>query len=245
MSAARRFHATAAVAGAGLALLLLLPSSATAQRRYHGAQYRYWDFSDGNDLRDVLYYAVPGDWHIQLEYWDFILGDDQFRPEVGVHLRDQRRSVYTVQYRLEYHLDSPDFTQHRFWLGTDQVLSDHLVGRVEVGTIVHQSATPDDVAMAGFDYYWGSWNFASAAAVYDSRDGGLWTYPMRVRLANEANDWLQFTVAPAEERTLGWAVDAKKSWLRLGLEANDRYDFTNRNNLIFTVGFELPLGRTE
>jgi hypothetical protein len=30
--------------------------------------------------------------------------------------------------------------------------------------------------------------------------------------------------------------------LRLGIERNNRYDFTHVDNTIFTVGFELPLG---
>jgi len=60
-------------------------------------------FTDHNDLRDVLAYWVPGPFHVTLEYWDFLDSDteDQFRPEVGIHLRDRRQSVYTVQWRHE------------------------------------------------------------------------------------------------------------------------------------------------
>src|SRR6267143_7139556 len=91
-----------------LALLLLAgitlaaPASAATPATV-GAQYRYWSFSNRNDLRDVLAYWVPGPFHVQLEYWDFVDPDtpDQFRPEVGIHLRDRRRSVYTLQWRHE------------------------------------------------------------------------------------------------------------------------------------------------
>jgi hypothetical protein len=227
-----------------LALLLLVgvtlaaPASAAAPATV-GAQFRYWSFSNHNDLRDVLAYWAPGPFHVQLEYWDFVdpETDDQFRPEVGIHLRDRRRSVYTAQWRHEHE-------QERFWLGTDQVLSDHLVGRVEASPIVATDTTLW-VTSLGADYYWRSWNFLSATVIRDPRSDGLWVVPVRVRLATEANDWLQFTVAPASRRTVGWAIDGKKRWLRLGVERNNRYDFTQLDNTIYTVGFELALPAKE
>jgi len=224
-----------------LVLLLVLglawssPAFATPPR-YFGAQARYWVFSDHNDLRDVLAYWVPGPFHVQLEYWDFLDPgtDDQFRPEVGLHLRDARRSVYTVQWRHEHE-------QERFWLGTDQVLGDHVVGRAEISPIVNADST-EWVVDVGADYYWGSWNFLSTTVIRDPRVDGLWVVPVRARLANEANDWFQVTLAPASKRTFGWAVDVKARWLRLGVERNNRYDFTSVDNTIYTVGFERALG---
>ena len=55
------------------------------------------------------------------------------------------------------------------------------------------------------------------------------------------SDWVQATIAPASERTTGWALDGKVRWLRAGVERNSRYDFTNLDNTIFTLGFELNL----
>ncbi len=231
---------------AGLASLLALAMAApavAASRAYHGGQFRYWDFNDSNDLRDMLYYVVPGGWHAQLEYWDFARGDDQLRPELGVHPRDRRRSVYTLAGRAELRPEASDRSQYRFWAGTDQVLSAHLVGRAQGDVIASESFTPQFVGTLGADAYWGSWNFMSASAIHDPRQGGLWTFPVRLRLANEANDWLQLTVAPADRRTIGWAADLKKGWLRLGVERNSRYDFTTRDNVIYTIGFEAPLPR--
>jgi hypothetical protein len=86
----------------------------------------------------------------------------------------------------------------------------------------------------GFDYYWGSWNFASAEVIRDPRGDELWVFPMRARFADEDNDWVQFTLAPATQRTIGWAVDMKVRWLRFGIEQNSRYDFTTRDNIVFT-----------
>jgi hypothetical protein len=215
-------------------VLLAAPAGATPPA-YVGGQFRYWAFSDDNDLRDVLAYWVPGPAHVQLEYWDFVDPgtSDQFRPELGIHLRDRRRSVYTLQWRHERR-------QERFWLGTDQVLADHVVGRAELSPIVADNSTLW-VESLGADYYWGSWNFASATLIHDPRFDGLWVVPVRVRLANEANDWLQLTVAPASRRTVGWAIDVKKRWVRAGVERNNRYDFTQLNNTIFTIGFERSL----
>jgi hypothetical protein len=222
-------------------LLLLVPVASAAATSPTspttvGAQYRYWAFSNHNDLRDVLAYGVRGPFHVQLEYWDFVdpHTDDQFRPEIGLHLRDARRSVYTLQWRHERH-------QERFTIGTDQVLNRHFVGRLELSPIVGRDSTVW-VESAGTDYYWGSYNFASATVIHDPRGDDLWVVPLRVRLANESNDWVQATIAPASRRTLGWAFDLKKSWLRLGVERNSRYDFTNLDNVIYTVGFERRLG---
>ncbi len=223
-------------------MVAALPAARATPPSYQGAQYRYWAFSDANDLRDVLYYYVPGRWHVQLEWWDFVRGDDQFRPEIGLHLRDSRRSVYSLQYRAELHQEDPEFSQHRFWAGTDQVLAEHWVGRAELGAIVSEAFQPQFVGTVGGDFYWGSWNFFSASAVRDPREGGLWTFPLRLRWANEQNDWVQASVAPAVERTMGWAIDAKKSWVRVGVERNSRFDFTRRDNVIYTLGLEVPLG---
>lgn len=228
----------------GIALAALAPA-ASAQapwRSYVGAQARYWAFNNHNDLRDVLAYWVPGPFHVQLEYWDFVdqETDDQFRPEVGVHLRDARRSVYTLQWRHERQ-------QERFWLMTDQVLGDRLVGRAEVSPIVTEDST-SWVWAVGADWYWGSYNFAQATLIRDPRSGAdqaLWVVPLRVRLANERNDWVQATFAPASQRTVGWALDAKLGWLRGGVERNSRYDFTTLDNVIYTLGVELPLSSPE
>lgn len=197
-----------------------------------GGQYRYWAFNNHDDLRDVLAYWVPGPFHFQLEYWDRVRGEDQFRPEVGIHLRDRRNSVYTVQWRHERR-------QERFWLMTDQVLSDHVVGRLEAGPIISADST-EWVFGAGGDYYWGSYNFFSATLYHDPRGDDLWVAPLRLRLANEENDWVQATVAPASKRTIGWAFDLKYRWLRTGVERNSRFDFTSLDNTIWTVGFEVP-----
>ncbi len=220
-----------------LALALLLaaaPTPARAVEPYAGAQFRYWAFSDHDDLRDLLAYWVPGPFHVQLEVWDFARGRDQFRPEVGLHLRDPRRSVYTLQWRHEG-------DQERYWLGTDQVLSRHVVGRAEASPIVAHAGGTDWVFDGGFDYYWADYSFASATVIRDPREGGLWVVPVRVRLADWRNDWVQATVAPASRRTLGWALEAKLRWLRLGVERNNRYDFTLLDNVVWTVGVEGPL----
>lgn len=222
---------------AAVALALATAAPAAAQDRF-GAQVRYWDFTNDQTMRDfVLYYSQPLV-HAQLELWDFERGQDQFRPEVGLHLRDRRRSVYTIQWRHED-------TRERLTFGTDQVLGGPWVARAEVSPLVGKGLEPLVVLSAGADYYWGSYNFASATAIRDPRDDGFWVFPLRVRLANESNDWLQAVVAPAAERTFGWALDAKLRWLRLGVERNSRFDFTEVDNVIYTIGFELETPRPE
>lgn len=221
-----------------LALGALVPATAFAAPAA-GGMFRYWAFTDGRDLRDVIAYYSAGRWHAVAEYWDFAADDteDQFRPEFGVHIPDRRGSIYNFVWRHEGH-------QERFYIGTDQILSDHIVGRVEVSPIIADDGT-SVVLSAGADYYWGSYNFLSATIIKDPREDNLWIYPMRARFANESNDWLQLTFAPASERSLGWAVDAKIKFLRVGIERNSRYDFTDADNFITTVGAEFPLGRRE
>ncbi|MEO5988914.1 MAG: hypothetical protein ABIU54_01000 [Candidatus Eisenbacteria bacterium] len=216
----------------GFAAILLLAGPASAAG-VAGAQFRYWAFDDGNDIRDPIVYFAPGPFHVQLEYWDVVNGDDQFRPEVGLHLRDARRSVYTTQWRHEKDAE-------RFWIGTEQVVSDHWVARAEVSPIVTRRRVLT-VWDAGADYYWGSYSFAGATLIRDPRGNDLWVLPLRVRLASEGNDWVQVTVAPASKQTLGWAFDAKLRWLRLGVERNSRYDFSARDNIITTLGVEFKL----
>ncbi len=198
-----------------------------------GAQFRYWSFSDGNDNRNPLIYYAPGPFHVQLEAWDFVHGRDQFRPELGVHLRDRRRSSYTVQWRHEFRIE-------RFTLGTEQVLGEHWVGKCSASPLYWTGRT-EVVWSAGADYYWHSYSFASAGVIRDPRGDDLWVVPLRARIANERADWLQFTLAPASKRTLGWAADARVHGLRLGVERNSRFDFSTRDNVIFTVGVERAL----
>ncbi|NOT34868.1 MAG: hypothetical protein HOP12_11955 [Candidatus Eisenbacteria bacterium] len=101
------------------------------------------------------------------------------------------------------------------------------------------------VASAGADFYFGSHSFASLDVIRDPRADGLWVVPMRVRLASERNDWLQLTISPASRRSFGASLDGAWGMLRLGLERNSRYDFTSRDNLIFTLGLERELSRSE
>ena len=215
----------------GLALLAAAPASAAPSPL--GAQFRYWAFDDHNDNRDWLAYWHPWPFHVVLETWDFIDGEDQFRPELGYHWRDRRRSTYQVWWRHEHGIE-------RVTVATDQLLQGHFVGRGSLGTLFDGGST-DFVFGAGLDYYWGSWNFASLDVIRDPRGDGLWTFPMRVRMATERNDWAQLTLAPASERTFGWAADVKYRWLRLGVERNSRYDFTTRDNIVYTVGAEIAV----
>jgi hypothetical protein len=198
-----------------------------------GGQFRYWDFTDGNDMRDYLAYYATRSWHFQFEYWDFDRGDDQVRPEIGIHLRDRRQSVYNLMYRHEG-------KHERFGFGTDQIIGGGWVARAEISPLVFDDHT-EVVLSAGADYYFGSWNFASATIIRDPRDDAFWTFPIRLRLANEANDWVQATYAPATEKTNGWAFDFKYKWFRGGVERNSRYDFTDVDNFITTVGVEFAI----
>lgn len=224
--------------GALIALAMVVaawPAGAEPPAHRFGAQFRYGSFSNDNDLRDVLAYWAGRNAHVQLEYWDFVRGEDQFRPEVGLHLRDARRSSYLAQWRHERHAE-------RFTLGTDQVLAGPWVARLEISPIVGEDRT-DWVFGGGFDYYWASYDFAQIGVIRDPRSGGLWVVPMRVRLATERNDWLQLSVAPASERSWGWSIDAKWRVLRAGVERNDRYDFTDLDNVMVTAGVEFELPR--
>lgn len=216
-----------------MAMLLAALAAPAAAAPVAGAQYRHWSFSDDETMHDVLAYVVPGPFHVQLEYWDFERGEDQFRPEVGLHLRDHRRSSYTVQWRHERYAE-------RFWLETGQVLDPHWVARASVSPIVTDDET-QVVLEGGADVYWHSYSFAGATVIRDPREGGLWVFPLRVRVANESNDWFQATLAPASRRTIGWAADVKYRIVRLGVERNSRFDFTTRDNVIVTLGLEFPL----
>ena len=218
---------------AGLLALSVAPPALALPPGRLGAQFRYWSFDDGNDNRNPIVYWASRPVHVQLEVWDYEEGQDQFRPEVGVHLFDSRRSAYSAQWRHEKGLE-------RYTLSTEQVLSDHVVGKVAGSALVAADST-DFMWQAGFDYYWHSWSFASVEVLRDPRGDDLWVFPLRARIADEDNDWVQFTLAPASQRTIGWAVEMKYRWLRVGVEQNSRYDFSTRDNIVFTVGAEMWL----
>jgi hypothetical protein len=200
-----------------------------------GAQFRYWSNTDHNDNRDYLAYWARGPFHALLEVWDFQSGEDQFRPELGVHLRDFRRSTYSVEWRHEH-------DDERVTFSSEQVLSGHWVGKASIAPIFSADSV-SVVWSAGADYYWGSYNFGSISVIRDPRGTDLWAVPIRVRLANERNDWVQGAIVPQSKRTNGWALDAKIRWVRLGIERNSRYDYTTVDNVIVTLGVEFELPR--
>jgi hypothetical protein len=227
-----RLHRVVGVLAALVALAgAARPAEAVPPQRL-GGEFRYWRADGDSDLRDYIVWWSRRWFHLQYEYWDFVADDshDHARPEVGVHIPDRRKSVYTLQWRREYRRD-------RWTLSTDQVLAEHWVGRAEVSPIVWPDST-QTVVSVGADYYWGSYNFASATLVHDPREDNLWIVPMRVRLANEEDDWIQLTLSPASRHSLGWAVDLKVTGCRIGIERNSRYDFTSVDNVILTVGYE-------
>src|SRR5262249_29211771 len=87
--------------------------------------------------------------------------------------------------------------------------------------------------------YWRSYDFASVNLIRDPRGRDLWAVPIRLRFATERNDWVELGIVPASRRTLGWSADVKVHGIRLGLERNSRYDFSTRDNVIFTAGVEV------
>src|SRR5262249_22993856 len=125
--------AAALLAGARAAGAVTTARAAAGPTRV-GGQFRYWSNTDHNDNRDWIGYWVPGPFHVLLEVWDFQRGKDQFRPEVGVHLRDFRRSSYSVEWRHENEAE-------RLTFSSEQVLSHHLVGRLSVAPIISAEST--------------------------------------------------------------------------------------------------------
>lgn len=217
---------------AAAVLLCGIASLASADRVSVGM--RYWAFADRNDLRAPYAHWVGERLHVGLEAWQPVSGGDlRVRPEAGVMWRD-------VESHTAYHLDwRHEQPFERFTLGAERVLGRGWVAKAEVATLANADSS-QFVYRGGFDRYWGSYHFWSAEVVRDPRDGGLWAFPVRVRLATESNDWVQATVVKASQRTTGWALDARWRLLRVGVERNNRFDFTNRDNVIWSAGLEFP-----
>ena len=156
---------------------------------------RVWTFSNDRRMYDQILYWAPGWCHVQLEQWNFEHGEDQFRPEVGLHLRDARRSTYTLQWRHER-------DDERAWAGSEQVIGKRWVGRGEVSPLFFRDSTTV-VWDVGADVYYGSYGFAGVTLLHDPREGGLWVVPVRARLATERNDWLQLSRRRAAARSAG------------------------------------------
>jgi len=229
-----------ALARAAIAIALVLVSSsarpALAQTNVPrvGAQFRYWNFDGPNDLRDYIVYVVPGQWHAQVEVWASKLGQDQFRPELGGYVKDHRGSSYSALVRLE------GGKRMNLELETGQVLAGGFVARGLVRVIDDFHGPTSVLWGGGLDRYYGGYSFASVSAYRDPRFGGRWTWTIMNRLAND-HAYLQLGITPAEGRPPGYFAVAKYHWLVAGYEKNSRYDFSNLDNRIYTLGFELPL----
>ena len=236
MNISRALARAAFAVGLVLVIAAVAPQPAAAQTNAPrvGAQFRFWDFDGPNDNRDYIFYVVPGQWHAQVELWDYRLGKDQVRPELGGYLKDKRGSSYSALVRLE------GDQRVNFETETGQVLAGGFVARGLVRVIDDFHGPTSVLWGGGLDRYYGDYSFASASAYRDPRFGGRWTWTLMNRLASE-HAYLQVGLTPAEARPPGYFAMAKYHWLVAGYEKNSRYDFSNLDNRIYTLGLELPL----
>jgi len=215
-----------------LAVTIALPPVVQADPTASG-MIRHWAFGDGHDIDETALVLVGRPLHGEFEYRRMRDGADQVRGGCGAHARDGRGSTYTLAWRDEH-------VYRSLRVGTEQVVRGPWVARADVSPIF-ADGEPQWSAGIGLDRYTGSYGLVSVSVTRDPRERGLWVMPMRWRLADERNDWVQLGFTPSFEGASGWSAVAKWRWLKTAVEANHRYDFTAVDNVIYTAGVDVPL----
>jgi hypothetical protein len=194
-----------------------------------------WDhIVDSNDqtFEDFWWFMSYKQMHTQVWYGEFTKG-----VEVGGFLRDHRRSTYSAFYRWRNDFD------HVLELDTEQVLKKGFVLAALVrGIYVIPENTPDDrhqiLYGAGFDYYWGDYNFASFRAISDPREAGRWSFIGSTRLYFGEPNYVQPGLVQRTDGTTGWFLQGKIKLFRWSVGKYNQFDWTSVDRTIYSAGLE-------
>jgi hypothetical protein len=229
--------ASALALGAGVPCLGASgPADAGKPTAPQGRVIVQWDhLVDSNDrtFEDFWGFATYKQTHYQAWYGEFTKG-----AEVGGFLQDHRRSTYAGLYRYRKDFD------HVVEFDTEQLLKKGFVlaGMLRGIHVIPDNA-PDDQNMlqfgAGLDYYWGDYNFLSVRAVNDPRESGRWSFITSHRFQRDPAIYVQPGIILRTDGSTGWFLQGKYRWFRWGAGRYDRFDFTDVDRTIYSVGVEL------
>lgn len=179
----------------------------------------------------------------RLDYKQFYgavyFGNWQRGGEAGAYLKDRRNSVYGAQVRVRENDES--------WQAyTDQVMSGGFVGKL-VARYIHVSEpeTADEktnlnVYGAGFDKYYGDYNYFTAMYYNDPRESGRYSVVISNTLATEKH-YLRIGAVPRSDWKTGYFAAIKYNHFFMGYSYLPDYDFSTYDRNSITLGYSVPL----
>lgn len=194
-------------------------------------QNEYLDDSNGNTFNDPSVFVAYRQAHAQIWLGEFTTG-----AQIGSFIRDRRRSTYGFWYRFRDDFD------HVVEANTEQILPDGFVLFAGARLI---RAIPDDAVdrelvlpIVGFDKYYGNYNFFSLRVIRDPRGSEETSFVISNRFSTKTR-YVTVGLVPRTDGDLGYFVQGKWGRWRAGIGRYDRFDFTDVDRTIFTVGVEI------
>jgi hypothetical protein len=196
-----------------------------------------WEHLEDSNDREFEDFSAFVSWrqaHVQVWSGEFTDG-----AEIGGYLKDRRRSTYGGLYRFR------DGFDHVVQIGTEQVLRHGFVAAASLRAIrVIPDPAPEDRYQAqlgaGFDWYHGDYDFLSFRAVSDPREGGRWTFITSHRFHRGEPIYVQPGFIIRTDRSTGWFVQGKIRRFRWMVGDFARFDFTEVDRTVYSVGYEIP-----
>ncbi|MCZ6695939.1 MAG: hypothetical protein O7A63_05280 [Acidobacteria bacterium] len=196
-----------------------------------------WDhIEDSNDKEFEDFWAILSYKQSHFQVWS---GEYTDGFQFGGYLKDDRRSTYSAFYRYRDDFD------HVLQFDVEQVLPRGFVQATMLrGIRIIPDNTGEDRYQlqfgAGFDWYWGDYNFLTFRAISDPREGGRWTFITGHRFQRTEDFYVQPAIITRTDGTTGWLIRGKINYFRWMVGDFDRFDYTDIDRTIYSVGVEIP-----
>ncbi len=196
-----------------------------------------WDhLEDSNDREFEDFWAFVSYRQAHAQVWS---GEFTDGFQIGGYLKDGRRSTYAALYRFRDDFD------HVLQFDVEQVLKR---GFVQATMLRGIRVIPDDTGEdrtqlqfgTGFDWYWGDYNFLTFRAISDPREGGRWSFITGHRFQNGEDFYVEPAFIVRTDRSTGWLVRGRIKYFRWMVGDFDRFDFTDVDRTVYSVGIEIP-----
>ncbi|MFQ5876331.1 MAG: hypothetical protein ACE5JH_01375 [Acidobacteriota bacterium] len=206
-----------------------------------------WErFEDSNDRQFDQFSGFLAYKQSHAQVWS---GDYFDGFEIGGYLRDSRRSTYAALYRFRDEFD------HILQFDVEQVAPRGFVvaGSLRLIDIIHHDEKQREAAVtgeavgddfqaqfgAGFDWYWGDYNFLSFRAISDPREGGRWSFVTTHRFSRTETIYVQPAVILRTDGSASWFVRGQYRHVLVVVGKFDEFDFTDVDRTIYSAAFEI------
>lgn len=215
------------------------------QRGKAVVMWEHLEDSNGQEFEDFSAFVSYKQVHAQIwggEYTDGF--------QFGGYLRDHRKSTYAGLYRYRDDFD------HVVQFDTEQVLPKGFVlaGMARLIRITDFEAKEQAALIsgeeiggetqiqvgAGFDRYWGDYNFLSFRAVNDSREAGRWSFIVSHRFQKDPGFYIQPGIILRTDGEQGWFLRGKIKMFVWSVGDFDRFDWADVDRTTYMAGVEIP-----